>query len=55
MGMEGDAHMSLAQAGGQWKYTPAHPEQPGHAEPETTFDEHDGQWRPLSGTDSRRC
>ena len=51
MGMEGDAHMSLAQSGGQWKYTLRVQSSLATLSQSTTFDERDGQWRPLSGTD----
>ena len=51
MGMEGDAHMSLAQSGSQWKYTLRVQSSLATLSQSTTFDERDGQWRPLSGTD----
>jgi len=51
MGMQGAAKMSLAQAGGQWKYTLRVSSSLATLSQSTTFDEHDGQWRPLSGTD----
>jgi hypothetical protein len=52
MGMEGAARMSLAQAGPQWKYTLSVRSSLATLSQSTTFDEKDGQWRPLSGTDS---
>jgi len=52
MGMGGDGHMSLAQSGGQWKYTLRITSSLATLSQTTTFDEKDGQWRPLSGTDA---
>jgi hypothetical protein len=51
MGMQGAGRMSLAQSGGQWKYTLRINSSLATLSQSTTFDEHDGQWRPLSGTD----
>ena len=50
-GMEGDARMTLSQTGGQWKYTLRVNSSLASLSQSTTFDEKDGQWRPLSGTD----
>lgn len=50
-GMEGNARMTLVQSGGQWKYTLRVNSSLASLSQSTTFDEKDGQWRPLSGTD----
>ena len=52
MGMEGAARMSLAPAGGSWTYTLSVKSSLASLSQSTTFDEKDGQWRPLSGTDN---
>ena len=53
MGMEGNALMSLAPAGeGRWKYTLSIRSSLASLSQSTLFDEHGGQWRPLSGTDT---
>jgi len=53
MGMEGNATMSLAPSGnGQWKYTLSIRSSLAALSQSTLFDEHEGQWRPLSGTDN---
>ena len=52
MGMEGAARMSLAPAGGNWTYTLSVKSSLATLSQTTTFDENDGQWRPLSGTDN---
>ena len=51
MGMQGEGRMSLAQTGDQWKYTLRINSSLATLSQSTTFDEHDGRWRPLSGTD----
>jgi len=51
-GMEGAARMTLAQSGGKWQYTLRVSNSLATLSQSTTFDEKDGQWRPLSGTDS---
>jgi len=51
MGMEGAGHMSLAQSGGQWKVTLRINSNLANLSQSTTFDEKDGHWRPLSGSD----
>jgi len=51
-GMEGNAHMTLAQTGAQWKYTLSVNSSLASLSQSTTFDENGGQWRPLSGTDA---
>ena len=52
MGMEGAARMSLAPAGDNWTYTLSVKSSLATLSQTTTFDENDGQWRPLSGTDN---
>jgi hypothetical protein len=53
MGMEGNATMSLAPAAsGQWKYTLSIRSSLASLSQSTLFDEHGGQWRPLSGSDN---
>ena len=52
MGMEGAARMSLAPAGASWTYTLSVKSSLASLSQSTTFDEKDGQWRPLSGTDN---
>ena len=51
-GMEGTARMTLAQSGGKWQYTLRVSNSLATLSQSTTVDEKDGQWRPLSGTDS---
>jgi len=51
-GMEGAARMTLSQTGGKWQYTLRVSNSLATLSQSTTFDEKDGQWRPLSGTDS---
>jgi hypothetical protein len=51
-GMEGAARMTLSQSGGKWQYTLRVSNSLATLSQSTTFDEKDGQWRPLSGTDS---
>ncbi|KGQ17754.1 hypothetical protein LF41_1961 [Lysobacter dokdonensis DS-58] len=52
MGMEGAAHMQLAQTGAQWKYTLRIQSSLATLSQVTTFEENGGQWRPLSGSDN---
>lgn len=53
MGMKANGRMSIAPAGnGQWRYTLEVRNQLANLVQTTVFDEHDGQLRPLSGTDS---
>ncbi|UHQ19690.1 DUF3108 domain-containing protein [Lysobacter sp. KIS68-7] len=52
MGMEGAGHISLAPSGGQWTYTLRISSSLATLSQSTTFDEKDGHWRPLSGTDA---
>jgi hypothetical protein len=51
MGMQGAARMSLAQTGPQWKYTLSVRSSLATLSQSTTFEEKDGQWRPIAGTD----
>lgn len=52
MGLEGNARMSLVQAGGdRWTYTLQIQAPVAQLSQSTTFDEHGGQWRPVSGHD----
>ena len=50
-GMEGNARLTLAKAGDQWNYTLRVNSSLASLSQTTTFDEKDGQWRPLSGSD----
>ena len=52
MGMEGDAHMQLAQTGAQWKYSLRIQSSLANLSQVTTFEENGGQWRPLTGSDN---
>ena len=52
MGMEGAAHMQLAQAGEQWKYSLRIQSSLATLSQVTTFEENGGQWRPISGSDN---
>jgi hypothetical protein len=52
MGMEGAAHMQLAQAGAQWKYSLKIQSSLATLSQVTTFEENGGQWRPISGSDN---
>ncbi|HEY0332481.1 MAG TPA: DUF3108 domain-containing protein [Stenotrophomonas sp.] len=53
MGMQANGTMTLAPAGnGQWKYTLQIQNQLANLTQNTTFDEHNGFLRPLSGNDS---
>ena len=52
MGMEGAAHMQLAQTGAQWKYSLRIQSSLATLSQVTTFEENGGQWRPLSGSDN---
>jgi hypothetical protein len=51
-GMEGNARMTLAQSGAQWKYTLRVDSSLASLSQSTTFDENNGVWRPLSGVDA---
>ena len=51
-GMEGAARMTLSQSGGKWQYILRVSNSLATLSQSTTFDEKDGQWRPLDGTDS---
>jgi len=51
-GMEGAARMTLSQSDGKWVYVLRVTNSLATLSQSTTFDEKDGQWRPLSGTDS---
>lgn len=51
-GMEGAARMTLSQSGGKWQYILRVSNSLATLSQSTTFEEKDGQWRPLSGTDS---
>ena len=52
MGLQGNARMSLAQAGDdRWTYTLQIQAPVAQLSQSTTFDENGGQWRPLSGHD----
>lgn len=53
MGMQADGKMTIARAGGnRWKYTMAIRSNIAQLSQSTVFEERDGTWRPLSGTDS---
>ncbi len=52
MGMEGAAHMQLAQTGAQWMYSLKIQSSLASLSQVTTFEENAGQWRPLSGSDN---
>ena len=53
MGMQANAVMALAPAGGnRWKYSLNIDSGLAKLSQSTTFEDRDGQWRPLSGTDS---
>lgn len=51
-GMEGEARMTLAKTGNEWNYTLRVTSSLASLSQSTTFDEKDGLWRPLSGTDA---
>jgi len=53
MGMQANGRMTLVAAGAnRWTYTLDIHSTVANLTQSTTFDQHDGQWRPLSGTDS---
>jgi hypothetical protein len=53
MGLQGSGRMVLAKAGdSRWKYSLDVRSTIANLSQSTTFDEHGGQWRPLSGNDS---
>ncbi len=53
MGLQGNGRMTLAPAGGnRWKYSLDIHSTIATLSQSTVFDQHDGQWRPLSGNDS---
>ena len=53
MGMQGAGKMTIASAGGdRWKYTMSIRSSIAQLTQSTTFEDRNGQWRPLSGTDS---
>ena len=53
MGMQANGRMTLAPAGAnRWTYTLDIHSNVANLTQSTTFDQHGGQWRPLSGTDS---
>jgi hypothetical protein len=53
MGLEGSGTMTLAASGNdRWTYTLSIRSSLAQATQSTVFEDHDGQWRPLSGNDS---
>ena len=53
MGMQGIGRMTIAPAGAnRWKYSLSIRNNVAQLSQSTTFEDNDGQWRPLSGTDS---
>lgn len=55
MGLKANGKMSLAKADGdRWAYSLLISGIGAELKQSTTFDEHDGTWRPLSGSDSTR-
>lgn len=53
MGLQGDGRMTLEPQGeGRWKYTLSIGSNGIQLDQSTVFEDKDGQWRPLSGTDS---
>ncbi len=53
MGLEGSGRMTLAPAGAnRWKYSLDIHSTIATLSQSTVFDQHDGQWRPLTGNDS---
>src|SRR5678816_170961 len=53
MGMQAQGQMTLASAGGdRWKYTLSIHNGLAQLSQSTVFEDKDGKWRPLSGTDS---
>jgi uncharacterized protein DUF3108 len=53
MGLQGDGQMTLAPAGNdRWKYTLDIHSTLAQLSQSTTFEDHNGKWRPLSGNDS---
>lgn len=54
MGMQADGRMTLVAAGpDRWTYSLEVTGMGARLSQSTTFEEHDGQWRPLSSTDSQ--
>ncbi|MDH5824007.1 DUF3108 domain-containing protein [Luteimonas sp. RD2P54] len=54
MGMQGDGKMTLQAAGpGRWRYSLDVTGMGARLSQSTTFEEHDGRWRPVSSTDSQ--
>ena len=55
MGMEANGRMTLEAAGGnRWRYNLSISNALADLNQTTVFEEHGGQWRPLSGTDSTK-
>lgn len=55
MGMQGNGRMTLAADGAnRWKYSLSVSSPLADLQQTTVFEDHDGQWRPLSGTDSSK-
>ncbi|RDZ29378.1 DUF3108 domain-containing protein [Lysobacter silvisoli] len=55
MGMQGNGRMTLTAAGpGRWKYSLDVTSPLANLSQSTVFEEKDGQWRPLSGSDSSK-
>jgi Protein of unknown function (DUF3108) len=53
MGLSANGRMSIeSQGGNQWKYTLKISNQVAQLTQTTVFEDRDGQWRPLSGTDA---
>jgi uncharacterized protein DUF3108 len=53
MGLQGDGRMTLESQGGhRWKYTLSIGSSGIQLNQSTTFEDRNGEWRPLSGTDS---
>ena len=53
MGMQGAGRMTIAPAGGnRWKYTMDINSKVARLSQSTVFEDNDGKWRPVSGTDS---
>lgn len=55
MGMQASGRMTLVPAGGErWRYNLSISNTLANLSQTTVFEEHGGQWRPLSGTDSTK-
>ena len=53
MGLEGNGRMTLASSGGdRWSYSLEIRSSIAQLSQNTVFEDHDGQWRPLSGSDA---